>query len=309
MVRQMLLFWLLGNAYILFWSVAEYVTTGQVFRILSGHTAYSIWFYGGYGVPITEKLLYYPGIVWRNTPLFVLFYAGAGVAFLWNQARADQLWRLLPLALGCSMLVLTSIFNTLSGPPSAAPDRYSLFYTLLLAPYAAYGVDSLMGASRLIKGPLLVYTVSLVVAGLFSLLLATQAMRAEAYPEGISTDTIQTASYLNSTLAEEHSSESPLEPTGKLMAELIYWDFLALQLIIEQKEKLVFDREINIWDRDLPSLLLANEESVRAQLHSTRIELIALKSPILRERAETLVFLQRDRDIGTWTVYRVTETR
>jgi hypothetical protein len=302
------LFWLLGNAYILFWAAAEYLTTGQVFRILSSHTSYSLWFYAGYDVAIVEKLLYYPTIVWRNTPIFTLIFAGAGIGFVWRQGEREQLWRLLPLAFGCSALVITSIFNTLSGPPSAAPDRYSLFYTLLLAPYAAFGVCNLMSTLWRIKRSSIVYLGSSVVAGLLLLFLAAQIMRAEIYPKGMSTDTILTGRYLNSTLAEGRSGRSALEPTGNLMAELIYWDFLALQLMIEQKEKLTFDREIDIWHRDLPSLLMEDEESVRAHLLGAHVELIAVKSPILQQRAEALVFLQPERNLGTWAVFRVAET-
>jgi hypothetical protein len=303
---QLLLFWLLGNTFILFSAMAEYMMSGQIFGILASHTNYSLWFYGGYTVTPIEKLLYYPRIVWGNIPFLAFLIGGSGLLQIWRgQERA---WRLVPLGLGCFALAAASCFNMMSGPPSAAPDRYSLFYTMLLAPYVAYGVYSLAQQAWQFDRTLPAYLSTTLIAALFFSLVALQLAQAVSFPKGMSSDTIATGRYLNETLTKAQLSQSSWQPTGNLMVELVYWDYLALQLMVQQREKLLFDREVDYLNREIPSLFLENEADIRAQLLKSGVEWVALKNPVLTERAEALAFLVRERDVGAWTIFRLVAT-
>jgi hypothetical protein len=298
---QLLLVWLLGNTFILYWAVAEYTVTGQLFGILAIHTGYSLWFYGGYNVPLSEKFLYYPRLIWQNTSISLFLLATVGLVYV-LRPRA-RLLLLLPLLLGGVTLTVTAVFNTLSGPPSAAPGRYSLFYTLLLAPYAAFGLYSLMQQVSCMGRARLVFAWRLLAGSLFLVFLASQVTEADSYPQGMSPDTIQTGHYLNHALASREPGLAA--PVRNLMIEVVYWDFLALQLLIDQQNRLLFDREIDSFNREIPSLMLEDEQSIQRQLLSAQVDLLAVKTPLLHERAESLSFLVHERSVGAWAVFRV----
>lgn len=307
LVGRLLLFWLLGNGFILFWGVAEYVTTGQFFAILNSHAEYSRWFYGGYNVDISEKLLYFPGIVGRVTPLWAWLAAGLGVVFLMMQQRLRPL---LLLALGLMTLALASIFNLASGPPSAAPDRYALFYLLLLSPYVAYGFHQVAAYGRqwaAHRRSRLLANAWPVIIGLLLLGFLGQSMvAAQEFPNGMPGDTVETGRYLRQTLAEPALSSPPLQPQEKIMLEARYWDFLALELMIEQDARLLYDREHDYLHRENPSRLLESEQAVKRWLVSEQVGLLALRDPLLKERAATLPFLVPQKNVDNWSIFRLT---
>ncbi|MCA9973547.1 MAG: hypothetical protein KC425_25205, partial [Anaerolineales bacterium] len=132
---RLLGFYLLGNALILGFTLLEFALTGELFAFLSSHTAYSLWYYGGYDVPPLEKFLYYPRQIVDNA--HAGYWLGLPIALLFLWRDPNRGWKLLPLALTAVSLLLFSSMNVLSGPPSAAPARYSLFYLMLLTPYLA----------------------------------------------------------------------------------------------------------------------------------------------------------------------------
>lgn len=303
---RLVLFWLLGNSFILFWGAAEYLTTGRLFAILASHADYSRWFYGGYDVAMSEKLLYYPRLVWRVVPLWAWLTAVAGVGFLIGRR---QLRPFLPLGLGIPTLAIASFFNLTSGPPSAAPDRYALFYLLLLAPYVAAGFyqpaqlgwrwATARGKNRL------AFAWATFLGGLFIAALGYAIVVAQNFPIGMPADTVETGRYLRRMLAEPILSSPPLLPQEKIMIEARYWDFLALELMIEETGLLLYDREHDYLHRDNPSRLWKADEAVRAWLLAEQVGLIALRDPQLKERAALLPFLAPQTEVGNWSIYRL----
>lgn len=303
---QLALFWLLGNGFILFWGVSEYLTTGQLFAILASHTDYSRWFYNGYEVSISEKLLYFPRLVGRVVPFWTWLPVIAGVGFL---IVRRQVWPLLPLGLGLLTLTVASFFNLASGPPSAAPNRYTLFYLLLLVPYMVYGFyqpaeygwqwAAKQGKERL------AYAWASLLGCLFAILLVQSILTAQHFPIGMSVDTVETGRYLRRVLANPALTSPPLLPQEKIMLEARYWDFLALELMIEESEQLRYDREHDYLHRDNPSRLWEPDEDVQAWLATEQVGLIALHDPLLKERASALPFLRPQMEIGSWSIYRL----
>jgi hypothetical protein len=299
---QLIGFWLLGNAYIIFWGIAEYVMTGQLFGILAAHTIYSLWFYDGYDVAVTEKLFYFPRIVWTNIPLLVWLFAGIGLVFVLH--GSERWWRLWPLALGGLTLLLASTFNLTSGPPSAAPDRYALLYILLLSPYAAYGIYRLGEWTWQIGNQPAAYFFSGIVAVLFLGILVQGLVQTADFPQGMSRDTVETGRYLHRALHEPTLSQPPLQPAASIMVEARYWDFLALELMTRQNERLLYDREHDYLNRDNPSILEEDETTVYNHLTENRVRLLALRDPRLQKQAGALPFLTVQEELGAWTIYR-----
>ena len=136
-IQQLIGFYFLGNGIPIAYSVVAYITGGHPLAFLEKHTTYSKWFYGGYEVSISEKVLYYPELIVRNaSPALWVLPAVAVVLLL---RKEDERWRLFPLFIAVASLVLSTLLNVLSVPATAAPGRYSLFYLLMLSPYVAYG--------------------------------------------------------------------------------------------------------------------------------------------------------------------------
>jgi 4-amino-4-deoxy-L-arabinose transferase-like glycosyltransferase len=296
-VARLLLFWIISNSFILFNGVAEYFATGQLFGILASHTSYSLWYYGGYDVPVSEKLFYFPRIVWRGIPLWGWIAAGVGLFLIFlGESRPSKL---LFLALGAVTLTLASLFNLASGPPSAAPDRYALFYLILLAPYAAYGFYQLAVCGR---RPVETkeYGWIMALAALFVVLLLQDARAANQFPRGMANDTVETGRWLR-----QATNEQDLLPRGKMiLLEARYWDFLALELMIGDNDKLLYDREHDYLNRENPSRLLEEAEAVENWLTAGQVSLAAWRDPVLKERADNLPFLIRLQNVGEWAIYR-----
>ena len=298
---QLFGFWLLGNSYIIFWGVAEYAMTGQLFGILASHTSYSLWFYDGYNVATSEKLLYFPRIVWHNFPPLLWLWGGAGLFFILRGSALSR--RLFLLALGSLTLLTASIFNLASGPPSAAPDRYVLLYVLLFSPYAAYGLFRLgkwtMQANR--------RPVAYLGTGLLAVLLAVMVghglQQTAVFPQGVSPNTIQTGRYLHNILTADET-DTRLSANQTIMVEALYWDFLALELLTRQSQQLIYDREHDYLNRDNPSLFEADTAVIHSHLSQTDVALIVLRNPSLQEKAASLSYLTPHQQIGSWAVFR-----
>jgi hypothetical protein len=304
---QLALLWLIGNSLVLFWGASEYAATGRLFAILANHTEYSLWFYGGYNVPISEKLLYFPRIVSRVIPLWLWVAAGVGLMYIVAEKRNYD--RLLSSILGLLTLTLASLFNLTAGPPSAAPDRYAIFYLLLLAPYAAYAVyqSSLWGwrKAKWAGRDEIAYGGAVVACSALAMLLISAASQAQRFPVGMSIDTIETGRYLRTALDGSTLGTSPLQTEEFILLEARYWDFLALRLTIEQDEWLLYDREHDYLNRNNPSRLLDEDKSVKDWLVEARVGLVALRDPDLKERADQLSFLTRQKEVGDWVIYRL----
>ncbi|MFO7537437.1 MAG: hypothetical protein R6X32_05175 [Chloroflexota bacterium] len=301
-VARLIGFWLLGNAYIIFWAIAEYAMTGQLFGILASHTTYSLWFYDGYNVDIIEKLLYFPRIVWRNIPLLVWLLSGVGLFFvLRGPARIRRLY---PLVLGGLVLLIASIFNLASGPPSAAPDRYVLLYVLLLSPYAAYGIFRLGERAWQIGNRPLAYLATAIIAALFSGVLAQGLVQTAVFPQGMAQDTIKTGRYLQQALIEPGVTQPPFQPAETVLVEALYWDFLALELLTRQDARIIYDREHDYLNRDNPSIFEEDTAVVHSHLLQASVGLVALRDPLLQEQARTLPFLAAQQEIGDWVIFR-----
>jgi hypothetical protein len=304
LVVRLLAFWVLGNSYIIFWGVAEYIMTGQVFAILSSHTFYSLWFYDGYNVPTIEKLLYFPRIVWSTIAPLLWLFAGIGLLSGWRDSERLTL-RMLPLLLAGVTLLWASIFNMASGPPSAAPDRYMFLYLLLLSPYMAYGIYRLCLWGWHIEPRSLAYLVTALISLLFgSLLIQSVAASTTFPPGGMPQDTVETGRYLHRVLAEPDLGQPSLAPAETVMLEARYWDFLALELITRQNEQLIYDRDHDYLNRDNPSLLWESDSVVYDQLIQKNVGLVVLRDPPLQERANSLSFFMVQDEIGDWILYR-----
>jgi 4-amino-4-deoxy-L-arabinose transferase-like glycosyltransferase len=304
---QLALFWLIGNGFILFWGLAEYKTTGQLFGILANHSEYSRWFYDGYDVSVGEKLFYFPSIVGRVIPVWLWLSSGIGLSFVIVERR--NYWRLLPLVIGLFTLTLASIFNLTAGPPSAAPDRYALFYLLLIVPYAAYGFTQLLTIgwrwTEQLHKRRLAYGWTVILGSLLTVMLLQGIAAAQHFPSGMARDTLETGRYLHEILNNPALSTPPLQAGEMVMLEARYWDFLALELMTEQNEKLLYDREHDYLHRDNPSRLLEDADAVQSWLMEMQVGLVVLKDPTLKKRADELVFLTRQKEVGDWTVFRL----
>jgi len=293
---RLIAYYFLSNALIIAFALIEYVKTGQIFALLSKHTSYSRWFYDGYDVSIFEKLAYYPRLIVENSSPISWLLVIVGLIFLWMDR--DRKWKLFPLALAILNLVISSVLNVLSGPASAAPGRYSLFYTVMLSPYIAYGALRLIQWAGARPRPLVRYSLVTLAIGLFALTLFMGGLRIKDYPRSMPADAIETGQYLGQLLDQTAETESKV-----YMVELKYWEYLAVQLLAGNHEEILFDREANISDRNTPSIFLEESEDLYAALSSQNVRFVALRNPDLKNRALATGFLSPRQDIGRWTIY------
>ncbi|MEZ4590252.1 MAG: hypothetical protein R3D55_03815 [Chloroflexota bacterium] len=294
-VFQLIGYYFLSNGLIIAFSLIEFFYTGEVFAFLAKHTSYSKWYYGGYDVPALEKFLYYPRLVWRNTHVAIWAGLALGLAF-WVQDKARR-WAIFPLVLTLSGLLLNSVMNIFSGPPSAAPDRYSLFHVIVFSLYVGYGLARLLTvkpewlpkygryATRFGALLLLIYG------------LRWSVQRIPNFPQGMSPDTVDAGQAVNTLL---------MANPGTFMVELHYWDFLSVELAANHFDDILYDRVRDSLNRDLPSVF-AQDDVALCQVLAVLPELryVVLMDEGLKARVEPLVYLAPVQNEGRWTIYQV----
>ncbi len=296
---QLTTFYLLSNSYIIFFTLAEYLYSGKILTALRFHTTYSLLIHNGYQVPVWEKLWYYPQLIVTNTPITVWFLLP--ITFLFLSQDRERRWKLFLLAVGILSLGTNSVLNVFSGPPSAAPDRYAVFYILLLAPYLSYGCyQSILWSKTHLKSfwayPLPIVTVTLL---LYSIWWGKQ--RIPHFPPAMPIESVETGQYLNELL---NTAQTATAPQPGYLLELKYWEYIAVQLPARHYDTQYFDREEDFYNRNTPSIFLEPPEVILDTLVQNHILYVALYDDALREKALQTEFLLAQKEIGDWTVFK-----
>jgi len=292
---RLLCFYFLSVSFIISFTIVEFAKTGRLFDFLAKHTSYSKWFYGGYNVSVLEKLLYYPKLVLQNSSSIVWVLVAVAIAFLWRDQ--DRRRKFFPLTVAALVLILSSVINVFSVPPTAAPGRYSLFYVLMLSPYLAYGACCLAQWGRQYSPRVATYALPTLSAGLLSYGAWWGISRLLNFPQGVSLDAVETGYYLNQILSRNTSA------AAIYMVELKYWDFLAVKLTAGHYDAIVFDREYNIYNRNTLSIFEEEITDIYAYMILHKVRYVALRDPNLKARAQLMDFLIPLRNIGNWTIY------
>lgn len=288
-------FYLISVSFVAFALFAQWRADGAILGFVSQHTTYSLWFYNGYDVAVQEKLLYYPRIVLSQTPQIILLLS---IFAIWSllQEKGSRL-RFAPLLLAVFILAIFSYSNVNSGPPSAAPNRYSMLHTGILILYAAYGFKQFVSVP--IDGNQ-VKRLGIIALALVMLLLVSrqQYTRILNFPKGMPSEPLAAGSAMKELMQNDDG--------GKIMLELLYWEFLAVEMMINSAESVVYDRERILGQHDLPSELaeLESEQAYQQYLQENQIEYFVLYSPELIstiEAADTTLRWQGEQ----WRIYSV----
>jgi hypothetical protein len=292
---RLIAYYFLSNAFIIAIIIIEFANTGEALAFLTAHTSYSKWFYGGYNVSTLEKFLYYPRLILDNVnpiiwPLFI-------TALIFLRSDRNRGWKLFPLMLAVLTLVIVSVMNIFSGPPSAAPARYSLFYLLMLSPYVAYGTYHLFNWGNQRPLPIARYSITVLTLALYIYSLGWGVIRTSNHQIG-PRETIAAGNYLNELL-----SQGDLDGEKTYMVELVYWDYLVFQLMAGHHEAVVYDRKPDLQDRKIPSIFEQPPASIYDILSAQNVRYVALRNPELKMKVLETEFLSAQQDLGRWTIY------
>jgi hypothetical protein len=271
--------YLLAVSVVAFSLFAQWHNSGKVLSFLGTHTTYSHWFYDGYNVSLFQKAAYYPKIVVEQMPssLWLMVVFGLWV-ILQNQSFSRKIF---PLVLSIFILTVFSVSNIQSGPPSAAPNRYSMLHIGFLLLYGSYGLWQFIALpqSRIWWRRCGVLVLA---GGLMISYIMQQSDRILAFPSGMSPDPV----LAGGALRDLHTQNG----YGKTLVELAYWEFLAVKMMAGVDAQIVFDRERIITERDLPSDLLPDLLSAQAYLDEHDIRYAVLMQPELRQLVDNAGF-------------------
>lgn len=120
------------------------------------------------------------------------------------------------------------------------------------------------------------------------------------YPRGMALDAVEAGRELHEVL--DGSGFRELET---YMVELRFWDYLAVQLLAGHFDRIVFDREYDLRDRERPSIFGREAREIHASLAQQKVRYVALRDPELKAVAEGTGFLRPEADAGGWTIYEV----
>lgn len=294
--------WALASAFLVSFVAAGWVAEGRPLAFLASHTAYSKWFYGGYDVSVAEKLAYYPRLVVTHLqPGVWLLLPFALAAALARRGERRGWLAVMPLGLAALSLAAVSVMNIGSVPATAAPGRYALFYTIVLAIYAAWGGWAWLERARARRDPWQRRLGSALALALLAWIVGADVARWRAFPPAMPPGAIAAGE----RLGELAASGDPSAAGATILLETRYWDFLAVQLASGLDDRVVFDRERDKLRRDLPSRLLGSADEVRELLARDRVGLVAVLDPRLKQRLGELPFLSRLEEAGGWAIFRV----
>jgi hypothetical protein len=285
----------LSNAFILFFTVIGYLQSGVLFSFLAAHTNYSKWYYSGYNMPLWGKFFYYWQLIISNSTLLIWIPFVIAFFFLWKNREFKRIW--LILCLGLISLLANSIANIFSVPATAAPGRYSLFYIIIILLFIAYGIYYLYDFIKRVKNNWLSYFGRILTILLCILILGWAFGRIPEFRNGMPKDTIAVGDYLNQKLANDGSK-------SKFMVQLVYWDYLGVELSAGHFNSIVFDRIKDIYDRNTVSIFNDNPQNIIADLSNENVRYIALKDMNLKQKAQTISLLEPLENIGNWTIYQ-----
>ncbi len=292
---KLISYFLISNGLIICFILIEFILTGKAFAIFLKHTSYSKWVYEGYNISILDKFLYYPKLIINNSSEVV--WLSLLIALIFIRYRQKSRWELYILFLSLITLLINSLFNIISVPATAAPGRYSLFYSLIFMIYVAYGIDNLFTwgwkqPNEMIKIPAVILSIILL---LYSLWWGIEGI--PEYPRGMPSGPIEAGRRLNQLL-----NKNP----GTYMVQLHYWEYLAINLTSGNYDTIMFDREQDIYNKNTPSLF--REDPITAcniLLEIKNLRYVLLKDEALKSQAQQIYILNKYQDIGSWTIYEV----
>ena len=258
--------------------------------VYSGDPLFSLHWTVAYKTKYTEHIGYVNmlmDIAPITIPLEVL-----GIVFLVVKREWARLWPYLLFVLG-PLLMLIVVFPGGQGTP-ANPTRYMVIYPSLLTPYAAYLLVEPHTRARRWWPSLerlgLLFAVAIVVVN------ARQALH---YPNGTYRDALAAGRALRHIGAGTSTADSP-----KTLLEVVYWDYLAVQVGSNDSPNIVLDRPVEIaGNRDSPSILLDEIVDVTRYLQEQDIAYAVVKSGELRMVLEQRLGAARLITVGQYIIY------
>lgn len=270
------------------------IQTGELLAPFRSHVNYSRWYYAYDQVVWFEKLFYYPRLVWNAMPvsLWILVFVGVIISL-----RDINLWNFIPFVIGFTTLSINSIINIFSAPASAAPERFSLFYTSLILPYSIAGIFGLYKiAKKLPTGKYICWFGLSCLVFVFLLGFQQNVIKILQFPVGMAEDTIRTGYFLQRMI---HSSPT----SGKIMIELKYWDYQAIKALIGREDLILYDRKYDIYNRNIPSILTDLSFSICDYLLDNDIKWVVVQDETLKTIADRQNCLSLRKEIGRWKVF------
>jgi hypothetical protein len=276
-LRDMVLLYVVGHAYIAYTMIGTLIETGHPLSFLANHADYSRWYYGGYQLSWLEKVSYYPKLLAHQAnPVFALLsFTGLLIGF---RRLKDSLVGLVPLVLGSSFLIAYSVFNVFSVPPTAAPGRFTHLFYMFLVAYAGIAVEALAGTDLTVakNGFRIARWRSLAVLAVFILALITAAYQLRnKLPKNTQFADALAAGSAVAAILQERNADS------QYLVELSFWDFVPLTVTAGHFGRRLLDREYDIRERTKPSIFADHPDALGSFLRENRIAAMAFKDPEL----------------------------
>lgn len=294
-IVRVMIFGALSNAFAIIYLINEYRLTGTPLSFFAMHTDYSKWFYDGYRIALSKKVLYYPVLTARW-----LHFTGLLVAISFLPLTKLEAWvsKSFLLFLGILSLAAFSFFNILSVPATAAPARYMFPFLIFFSPYAALTIWSF---SKYIGARLSKTAEIFALIGLILPICLLNLSISQKPTGGLDPDAIKAGLRVSELYDEGEVSSAE----KKLLIELSYWDYLAVQLMSEQGKLVVFDRPKDSRRRNLPSdIENLSDGQIRDYLVEKNIALIVLRSDALKKRLSPLGFVMLLDEVGGWQIFK-----
>jgi hypothetical protein len=268
------------------WLTGNYLAAQNPFDFLNLIRSYQLQWYG-------TNLAYdkYFETFWKLDPYVAVLGVFSVALGLLRHKKNYAIWWY-----SAAALILPIIFMLLSGGQNQPPGtyiRYMAPFTFLFYPALGYLLAVIGARLRQINGGL-----QWVVALFLGVIITTQFAAAFRFKNDPAGEGLAVGLALR-----ELRAQSPAIAQRPVVIELAYWQYLAIIIGANDINRVIYDRELDIYARTAQSLLLTDETLFKSCLRVYDISYLVIKDPGLRATLEGQWHLQPIKEVNGYAFY------
>jgi hypothetical protein len=276
----------------LMWIVGNYIYTGNPLFFISATTSYKITWYG----PGSSFLPYITTAI-KIDPLFVFLIVVGFIAVLtYKKRKPEENWYI-----WITFVPFFIFFLSHGSQPEPEGNWIRYLAPFLFMTYPLIAATILLIARQFINP---IQLRSAVIVVLLACLAFVQLHTAFNFTNDPAAEGLMVGLQLKDLRQNNHlSSQKPV------IIELEYWQYLAIQVGLNDITTVLYDRPLDIAHRNSVSLITSNPELLQTCINYYDVAYIAVRSPDLKAAIEKEFSFPIASNINGYNIYNVTDNR
>lgn len=269
------------------WVAGSYYQTGDPFQFLSVIRAYKLIWYAS-----QRSYFNYLITSWQiGWPIVILFFPALAVCIHRYGKSQAVCWYL------GIILAPLALFLFLHGGQVEPPGNYIRYLTPFLCVFIPLLSMLMVAFYHYFHQPVWARAAVLCLISLALLIQIASTFK-------FSNDPAAQGLAVGQQLRALRSSSSAQEPVPAII-EVSYWEYLAIHVGANDLDTLMYDRKLDINQRDAPSLIMENSDLVYACAGQYGVEFLLVKDKMLKNLIKSKFLLQPESRVNMYNFYRI----